>query len=121
MSKKNVAITDHNLFSQIAGLIEQSKQHIAVQANSTLTLLYWNIGKLINENVLDNKRADYGKQIVPTLATQLENQYGRSFTEKNVRRMMQFAEFFFEEQIVVTLSRQLSWSHFLVLIPLKTQ
>ena len=121
MSKKNVAITDHNLFSQIAGLIEQSKQHIAVQANSTLTLLYWNIGKLINENVLDNKRADYGMQIVPTLATQLENQYGRSFTEKNVRRMMQFAEFFFEEQIVVTLSRQLSWSHFLVLIPLKTQ
>lgn len=79
------------------------------------------MGKRINEDILQNKRAEYGKQIVSTLSTQLEIKYGRNFTEKNVRRMMQFAEQFPDNGIVVTLSRQLSWSHFLVLIPLKTQ
>jgi hypothetical protein len=68
--------------------------------------------KRINKNILQNKRAEYGKQIVPTLSTQLENKYGRNFTEKNVRRMLQFAEQFADKEIVVTLSRQLSWSHF---------
>ena len=121
MASKKPLPSENNLYLQITGIIEQSQKHIAIQANSTLTLMFWQIGKLINQNILGNKRADYGKQIVSTLATQLENQYGRNFTEKNVRRMMQFAELFFEEQIVVTLSRQLSWSHFLVLIPLKTQ
>jgi len=45
--------------------------------------------------------------------------YGRNFEEKNLRRMIQFAEQFKEEEIVVTLLRQLSWSHFLGILPLK--
>ena len=109
------------LISELSLLIEQSKQQVIAQVNSTLTILFWQMGKRINEDILQNKRADYGKQIVSTLSTQLEIKYGRNFTEKNVRRMMQFAEQFPDNGIVVTLSRQLSWSHFLVLIPLKTQ
>ena len=120
MSNKNIEAVENNLFAQVASLIEQSQKHIAIQANSTLTLLFWQIGKTINENVLANKRADYGKQIVATLSTQLETQYSRNFAEKNVRRMMQFAEQFGDEQIVVPLARQLSWSHILIILPLKT-
>ncbi len=89
-------------------------------ANSTLTLLFWQVGKRINEDVLQNQRASYGKQIVPLIANGLEKKYGRNFTEKNIRRMMQFAQEFPDFQIVVPLARQLSWSHFLILIPLKT-
>jgi hypothetical protein len=58
---------------------------------------------------------------VSTLSAQLENKYGRNFELGNLHRMLQFAEQFPDVSIVVTLSRQLSWSHFLVLIPLKTQ
>ena len=47
--------------------------------------------------------------IVPTLSTQLKERYGNNFELRNLRRMMQFAELFTEFQIVVTLSRQLSW------------
>jgi predicted nuclease of restriction endonuclease-like (RecB) superfamily len=118
---KNIIPTEQVLFNELSALIEQSQQQVVAQANSTLTLLFWHIGNRINNEILQNKRADYGKQIVSTLSTQLENKYGRNFTEKNVRRMIQFAEQFSENSIVVTLSRQLSWSHFLVLIPLKTQ
>jgi predicted nuclease of restriction endonuclease-like (RecB) superfamily len=119
-SSKNIIPTEQVLFNELSTLIEQSQQQVAAQANSTLTLLFWHIGNRINNEILQNKRADYGKQIVPTLSAQLENKYGRNFTEKNVRRMIKFAEQFADNTIVVTLSRQLSWSHFIELFPLKT-
>ncbi len=110
-----------NILNEIILIIEQSKTQLIVQANSTLTLAFWQIGRQINKNILKNKRAAYGKQIIVTLSRELEKEYGRSFNEKNIRRMVQFADKFSDFEIVVTLSRQLSWSHFLILIPLKTK
>ena len=120
---KNTSIMapEQALLTELSQLIEQSQQQVVSQANSTLTMLFWHIGNRINKEILQNKRADYGKRIVPTLSAQLEERFGRNFTEKNVRRMIQFAEQFPDNSIVVTLSRQLSWSHFLALIPLKNQ
>jgi len=115
-----IRFSNEKLFTDLSKLIEQSRHQIAMQANSTLTILFWQVGKHINDDILQNQRAEYGKQIVSTVSAQLETSYGRNFAEKNVRRMMQFAEIFSEMQIVVTLSRQLTWSHFLVLIPLKS-
>ena len=108
-----------DLFNDVARLIIESKSYVAQTVNGALTLLYWNIGKRINEEVLRNKRADYGKAVVATLGIQLSEQYGSSFSEKNIRRMMQFNEVFPDEQIVVLAIRQLSWTHFIALIPLK--
>lgn len=112
---------NEKLITDLSKLIEQNRHQIAMQANSTLTILFWQVGKRVNDDILQNQRAEYGKQIVSTVSSKLENSYGRNFTEKNVRRMMQFAELFSEMNIVVTLSRQLTWSHFLVLIPLKSE
>ncbi len=92
---------------------------MAYTVNATLTILYWKIGKRINDEVLNNKRAAYGKQIVVSLSLQLGQEYGNSFSDKNIRRMMQFAEVFSDEAIVVSAIRQLSWTHFIALIPLK--
>ena len=55
---------------------------------------------------------------MPTLSAQLIKEFGVGFNEKNLRRMVQFAETFPDEQIVVTVSRQLGWSHFVAIIPL---
>lgn len=44
---------------------------------------------------------------------------GERFSRYNLSRMVQFAEYFPEKQIVATLSQQLSWSHFVEVIPLK--
>jgi predicted nuclease of restriction endonuclease-like (RecB) superfamily len=84
-------------------------------------MLFWNVGKRINEDILQNKRAKYGKQFVATLSQQLETKYGKTFEKTNLTRMMKFAEVFPEFEIVATLSRQLSWSHFRELIPLKDE
>lgn len=108
------------LVQDIAALIEDSKKQLVRAANSSLTLLFWHIGKRINDEILKNERAEYGQQIVLTVSTQLELKYGRNFSEKNLRRMIQFAVEFSDFEIVVPLARQLSWSHFLILIPLKS-
>lgn len=107
------------LLGDIRQLIEQSRGQLAAAVNSALTLLYWHIGHRIRTEVLQGERAAYGEQTVPALAKQLETEYGRGFSEKNLRRMVQFAELYPDEQIVVSLIRHLSWTHVLVLLPLK--
>ncbi len=110
------------LYADICQLVEEARSYVAHKANTTMTLLYWKIGQRINIDFLNNQRADYGKQIMSELATQLQMQYGkRGFEEKNIRRMIQFAQVFPDEQIVVSLIRQLSWTHFIALIPIREE
>ncbi|EQB8438091.1 PDDEXK nuclease domain-containing protein [Pseudomonas aeruginosa] len=107
------------LLGDIRALIEAARQRAASAVNSELTMLYWRIGQRIHTQVLEGRRADYGEEVVLTLAAQLVKEYGSSFSMKNLRRMVQFAVTFPDEQIVVSLIRQLSWTHFIALIPLK--
>lgn len=107
------------LLGDIRALIEASRQRAASAVNSELTMLYWRIGRCVHTQVLEGKRAEYGEEVLPVLAGQLVKEYGSSFSVKNLRRMVQFAAAFPEEQIVVSLIRQLSWTHFIALIPLK--
>ncbi|MFG0542994.1 YhcG family protein [Pseudomonas sp. YQ_5] len=107
------------LLGDIRALIEASRQRVASTVNAELTLLFWRIGQRIHTEVLAGQRAGYGEEILPTLAEQLARDYGRGFGEKNLRRMVKFATTFPDELIVATLSRQLSWSHFVLLLALK--
>jgi predicted nuclease of restriction endonuclease-like (RecB) superfamily len=113
-------INDNALFNEISALIEESRRKIYAHASGTTVLLFWQIGRCINSDILDNKRADYGKQIVSHLATQLTEKYGRSFEIRNLRRMMQFAEQFLDFEIVSQTATQLSWACFIEILPLKT-
>jgi predicted nuclease of restriction endonuclease-like (RecB) superfamily len=113
---------DFNLVLQdISLLIEQSKSNIARQINSELTLLYWHVGDRINREILDNKRAVYGKQIVSQLATILTQHYGKEFEARNLRRMIQFANNFPDIKKVSQAATKLSWSHFIELLPVKDE
>jgi predicted nuclease of restriction endonuclease-like (RecB) superfamily len=107
-----------NLVNEIRGLIEEARRQTAAAVNVGLTALYWRIGNRILREVLGNERATYGEQIVATLSRQLVTDFGRGFENKNLHRMLQFAEAFPDEAIVATLWRQLSWSHFRELLPL---
>ncbi|MBS0272645.1 MAG: DUF1016 family protein [Proteobacteria bacterium] len=107
------------LIKDLRKIIEKAQQAIASTVNAGLTLLYWHVGNRIRMEILQEERAGYGKEIVVTLSRQLVIDYGNGFTDKNLRRMIQFSEVFPDEQIVVSLIRQLSWSHFVALIPLK--
>jgi hypothetical protein len=108
----------NTLFQDLRSLIIEARQDVARQVNSALVLLYWQVGQRIRQDILKEKRAEYGEEIVPTLSAQLVEEFGTGFCEKNLRRMVQFAGAFPDEQIIVTLSPQLGWSHFVTIIPL---
>ncbi|MBK8509377.1 MAG: DUF1016 family protein [Candidatus Competibacteraceae bacterium] len=104
------------LLADVRQLIEQSRAQLNVAVNSALTGLYWHIGQRIRAEVLQGERAEYGEQVVATLAKQLERDYGRGFSAKNLRHMLRFAEVFPDPAIVSAAWRQLSWTHFKALI-----
>lgn len=110
---------EKQLLKDVTLLIEQSKQHVAQTVNTTLTLLYWKVGKRINDEVLQNKRAEYGKQIVVSLSRQLVEKYGKGWDVKMLRHCLRSAETFSEELIVSAVRRQLGWTHLRTIMYLK--
>ena len=113
-----VPILPVDLVSDARRLIADARRQAVAAVNVGLTLLYWRLGDRIRREVLGSERAGYGDQVIATLSQELVADFGRGFSEKNLHRMVQFAESFPDEEIVVTLSRQLSWSHFQALLPL---
>jgi predicted nuclease of restriction endonuclease-like (RecB) superfamily len=120
MLKQNLEeINNTKLLTSIKELIENSKNNLAISVNAEMTMLYWSIGKQINEEIdIRNRTDSYGKKIVATLWRKLSEEYGASFSEKNIRRMMQFASVFNDNKLITELSRQLTWSHIKMLIPM---
>ncbi len=120
-----LAKTSTALLGDLRQLIEQSRGRAAVTINSELVLLYWKVGQRIRTDLLGEERAEYGKQIVSTVAVQLSAEYGRGFSRRNLYNMLRFAEHFPDEEIVHALRTQLTWTHLRELIaiddPLKRQ
>jgi DUF1016 N-terminal domain len=110
--------TETKLIADLRELIESARMGIALAVNSGQVLLYWRVGERILMDVLQSKRAAYGEEIVATVSRQLTADYGRGFAEKSLRRMIQFARIFPDREIVAALSRELSWSQFVEIIPL---
>jgi predicted nuclease of restriction endonuclease-like (RecB) superfamily len=122
MTKKLQAVEPNMpslLLDDLKTLIDQARLLVAATVNTGLTQLYWQLGQRIRkELLLEKDRAVYGQQILATLSQQLTQRYGKGFSESALNRMVKFSEVFPDPQMVATLSRQLSWSHFLLLLPL---
>jgi len=109
-------VTSKALLRDLRELIGEARQDVARQVNSALVLLYWRIGQRIRQDILQEKRAEYGEQIVATLSQQLMKEFGPGFTARNLANMVRFAEVFPDEKILHTLCAKLSWSHFRLII-----
>jgi len=108
-----------DLLAELRGMIDHARGSIASTVNARMTMLYWHLGNRIRKEILKDKRAQYGRTIVAAVARQLTETYGKGFSEKSLRRMIQMGEVFPDEQIVAPLARQLTWTHFMVLLPIK--
>lgn len=110
-----------DLLGNLCQIIEDAKAHLSKKVNAALTLTYWNVGKRINDELLSEKRADYGKKILEELSKKLTQLYGSSFSKRNLRRMMQFAKLFPDLSIVAPLAPQLSWTHLTIVLNLEDE
>jgi len=109
------------LHNELRILIASSRQRLAIAVNAELTRLYWRVGERLRREVLGGERARYGSKAIERLGKRLADEFGRGFEAKNLRRMIQFAERFPDVEIVASLMRHLSWTHFLQLLPLKDE
>lgn len=118
---EKVVLKSHidNLYDEIESLIEEKKHHIKVAVNNSMVSLYWQIGEKLSKEILKNKKAEYGKYVVEEISQRLRVKYGRGFNRSSVFRMIQFYQYFPDFQKVATLSQQLSWSHFVELLPIQ--
>jgi hypothetical protein len=107
MMRKEVQNMDHQLLADIKQMIEHTRQTVGQTVNSGLTLRYWNIGRRINDEILEELRAEYGKRILQTLSAKLVNEFGNGFSQRNLKNMIDFAVQFPDLEIVASLSRQL--------------
>jgi predicted nuclease of restriction endonuclease-like (RecB) superfamily len=109
------------VFADIKQLIEEARQLVSVTVNSGITILYWNVGLRINKEILGNKRAGYGKEIIISLSRKLIEEFGKGWGEKQLRHCLRFAETFPDREILYALSRDLSWTHFRTIMYLKDE
>ena len=100
------------LVEEIKTIIHEGRQQVAQSINAGLTATYWHIGQRIREDVLQNNRAEYGEQVVVSLSQQLTQEFGKGWSVAQLRHCLHFVDTFPDIQIVYTLCRQLSWSHF---------
>ena len=99
----------------VGHIIEQSKHTIAVYLNSEVSMTYWRIGKYIAGELDAIGEEKYGSKIVSTVSRLLTERFGKGYQRANLFRMLKVAREFPNEEIVSTLSRQLTWSHFVEL------
>src|SRR4051812_36472856 len=117
----NKSLAPRKLIADLRELIEAARTGVARAVNSAQVLLHWHVGQRILTEILRHGRAGYGEEIVATVSRQLAADYGRGFAEKSLRRMIQFARAFPDREVVAALSRELGWSHFVEVLPLKDQ
>ena len=98
-------------FNELTEIIVFGKKDIELSINRTITNVYWQIGNRINTEILNDKRAEYGKQIIKHVSEFLVAHFGKGWGEKHIRHCLRIAETFQDKEIFYALSRELSWTH----------
>jgi len=121
MAKKKGVEKSKGLFDKISGLIEQTRRKVATTINQEMVVLYWNIGKTIKKEIMKSDRAEYGKQIIQSLAGELTQKYGKGFSSQNLWYMVQLYD---THPILHALRGEfkgLIWTHIRTLLPIKDE
>lgn len=111
--------SQNELTDRISVLIQSAKNRVNQAINHTMVHLYWQIGKMIKEEVIKNEKAEYGEQVIQTLSNNLSVRYGKGYGYRTLYRMLRFYEYFPDEAILTTLLSKLGWSHILEILKLK--
>ena len=98
------------LYTDVCRIIDDTRNRVAVYVNSEVCHTNWRIGKRIKEDVLFNKRAEYGKQVVKNLSVRLTERYGKGWSLQTLQHCIRAAYTFTEEEIVYAVRMQFSWT-----------
>lgn len=99
------------LYDDVCNIIDEARYRVAVYVNSEASMMNWNVGKRIKEDILNNKRADYGQQVIKRLAKKLIQRYGNGWGFQKLQHCVRAAYTFSEDEIMYAVRTQLSWTH----------
>ncbi len=109
----NELIDIENIYQDIRNKIVNARQKMLKHIDTTMTEVYWYVGKITYELSENSTKASYGKKVIEVLSSKLTNEFGSGFSPVSIRRMRRFYEMY---PIWSTVSTKLSWAHFQELI-----
>ena len=119
--EKDQIITDNSsetAYKTIRTYVVEAQQKVYYAVNSAMVEAYWNIGKAIYEFCGENDRAAYGEQVLSDISGKLTTEFGKGYSISNLRSMRRFYLAFQKQQ---TLSAELSWSHYQLLMRVENE
>ena len=121
--KKEILIADNidNNYDEINALIRETKTNVKKVVNDAIISLNWGIGKRLSVELTGNNKPEYGKKVVAEVSKRLEQEYGSGFDKTSISRMIKFYQEFPDFEKVATLSQQLTWSHFVEILPIQDE
>jgi len=102
---------ENMLYNDVCDIIDGARKRVATFVNTEVCLTNWYVGKRIKDDVLFNRRAEYGKQVVKRLANRLVNKYGSGWKDRKLLHCIRAAYTFTEDEIVYAARIQLTWTH----------
>ena len=121
--KDEIALSDNfnHIYNDINELIKRKKYDVKNAVNDAMISLYWGIGKKLTEEITGINKPEYGKKVVIEISNRLSVEYGAGFNKSAISRMINFYQEFPDYEKVATLSQQLTWSHFIEILPIKDE
>ena len=112
---------EHNLYTDVCLIIDGTRARTATYLNTEVCLTHWHIGKRIKEDVLYNRRAEYGRQILKRLSMRLTEKYGKGWGYEKLKHCVRSAYLFSEDEIGYATRTQLTWTHLRSLMSVKDE
>jgi Pyruvate/2-oxoacid:ferredoxin oxidoreductase gamma subunit len=111
---KDAKLNTGPLLQRIQNILEEARNKVYRTANTVMLGAYWNIGKeIVEEEQKGKDRAAYGIALIKELSVNLTQEYGRGYTETNLKYMRKFYRTFEKSH---ALRDELSWTHYRILL-----
>ena len=108
-------LTNNNFYQEIKELLYSAKNKVYQTINTTMTQTYFQIGKrIVEEEQGGVSRAEYGSALLKNLSNELIKEFGKGYSEQNLKNMRQFY-LIYQKRQTVSSEFKLSWSHYIFL------
>lgn len=111
-------LMDQKLYHDIKRILESARAKAYSAVNFAMVEAYWNIGKSIVEKQGGEERAEYGVGLLKSLSERLTKEFGKGFTEANLKNMRQFYLSFPNSY---ALRSELSWTHYRLIMRIENE
>ncbi len=120
-NKLQLPVNFDGIYQEITDIIETRKTNAKIAVNNEQLSMCWEIGRCLTHDVMGSEKAEYGKQVVAEISRRLTIQYGTGYNKTAVFRMIQFYKEFEDVEKLAILAQQLTWSHFIELLPIEDE